>query len=542
MASPTKSTRVLLLISALAIASIGVGGVVYAISSMNAEQISAGTGRLEALRGGIADLELHLQIQDTSLDDYVLSGAAVARKAYDQAQAVVEADVRLLGSPAATYPAVIIALNAVTADLKDWEGNVAGPILTAVALGDKAAIDAFRTTALHDRDNIDASIRALDGSLDLVAQLIRRQQDSAATVTLIGTIAAFGFLAVSFGVALFVVRRFGRAVEQDAGQASIVNRFTELASFAKDDVEVAAANLVALERLVAPDGAVTHILNRSLDRATPEAQFGEALAEVLPLHDLNRCAGVIRGSMYVADDLSDALSVHCPVYRATTGTLACIPLVSGEPVGAVHLYWSEPNALRLSERPSVLRLTEHAALTIGNRRLLAALHGQANTDARTGLQNSRSFDLALEEALTTRTSSESVAVLMIDIDQFKDFNDRHGHPAGDEVLRTFAGVLRSCMREDDVAARYGGEEFAVLLPGATAGVAKAIAERIRSRTESTTIVLAPGQTDRITISIGYAVVPDDAVDRVSLLRLSDEALYRAKDAGRNRIEGQAAAA
>jgi two-component system cell cycle response regulator len=111
----------------------------------------------------------------------------------------------------------------------------------------------------------------------------------------------------------------------------------------------------------------------------------------------------------------------------------------------------------------------------------------------------------------------------------------YGHPAGDQALRVFADVLRTCMREGDIAARYGGEEFAVLLPGVDARVSVAIAERIRSRTEATIISLAPGITDRITVSIGVSNAPDQALDRVTLLRLADEALYQAKEHGRNRV-------
>jgi diguanylate cyclase (GGDEF)-like protein len=241
--------------------------------------------------------------------------------------------------------------------------------------------------------------------------------------------------------------------------------------------------------------------------------------------------------MYVTDDLSDDLSVRCPIYPVTRGTLACIPLISGESVGAVHLFWNRRSALPLAIRPSLARITEHAALAIGNRRLLAALHGQANTDPRTGLANSRAFDLALEAALGARAPQESLSVLMIDVDHFKAFNDRHGHPAGDEVLRAFGAVLRSCMRDGDLAARYGGEEFAVLLRGNDALGAAVVAERIRARTESTIIALAPGITDRITVSVGIARAPDQGFDRVSLLRVADEALYRAKEGGRNRVVG-----
>jgi diguanylate cyclase (GGDEF)-like protein len=326
------------------------------------------------------------------------------------------------------------------------------------------------------------------------------------------------------------------ALRQDVDRSGILNRFTEVTTFASDDTAVAEANLEALRLLVRPDAAVTHVLNQSKDRAIPEASFGDAIADVLPLNALSRCPAIVRGSIYVTADAAATLSVHCPIYPTDHGTLACVPLAHGETVGAVHLFWERPDAFGLEDRSSVARIAEHAALAIGNRRLLAALHGMANTDARTGLANTRAFDLMLEDALSARREDETVAVLMLDLDHFKDFNDRYGHPSGDEALRTFAGILRSCLRDGDIAARYGGEEFAVVLPGVDESTALAVAERIRSRTESTLISLAPGVTDRISVSIGIACAPLQAQDRITLLRLADEALYRAKQDGRNRVE------
>jgi diguanylate cyclase (GGDEF)-like protein len=430
-------------------------------------------------------------------------------------------------------------LEAGVADLvvasRAWRERLGDPVTITLGLGDTAAIASFRAGAIGDHVQIDTDVAALDRALANADAAIALRGQSTAVVKSVGIAIAFGFLFLAFAVAMAVVRRSGRALERDAREASVLNRFTEVTSFAGDDHQLATANLVALRRLVAPDASVTHILNRSMDRAVPEAFTGDAVAEVLPLHALSRCAGVVRGTLYVTDDLADDLSVHCPIYPATSGTLACIPLISGEAVGAVHLYWARPAALDLAKRSSVARITEHAALAIGNRRLLTALHGQANTDARTGLANSRSFDQVVEDSLRSLAAGERLAVLMIDVDHFKAFNDRHGHPAGDEALRAFASVLRSCMRENDLAARYGGEEFAVLLPGVTPEAAATVAERIRSRTESSIISLAPGLTDRLTISIGIASAPEHGTDRLTLLRLADEALYLAKDRGRNRV-------
>jgi diguanylate cyclase (GGDEF)-like protein len=124
---------------------------------------------------------------------------------------------------------------------------------------------------------------------------------------------------------------------------------------------------------------------------------------------------------------------------------------------------------------------------------------------------------------------------MLDLDHFKEFNDRYGHPAGDEALRVFAHLLSSCIREEDVAARYGGEEFAVCLPGTDASAAMEVAERIRARTEQTIVPLSPGVTARLTVSVGVAMAPEEGSQLLSLLKAADEALYRAKLGGRNQV-------
>lgn len=335
----------------------------------------------------------------------------------------------------------------------------------------------------------------------------------------------------------------GRTSSDLARESAVVNQFTELAALTEDDVSLSEATLATLDELAHPNGAALHVSNQSQDRAVAQATLGGRDSDVLALHELGRCPAIRRSSLFVTDDLGSRLAYRCPVYRADSGTLACVPLVAlGETVGAVHLHWSEPRELPLSLRLAIMRVSEHSALSIANRRLLLALRGQANTDGRTGLTNSRAFDESVERRLAARGSDARAAVLMLDLDHFKEFNDRYGHPAGDEALRVFAGLLRSSIRETDVAARYGGEEFAIYLHDTDAAAAAEIAERIRERTETTIIPLGPGQTGRLTVSVGIAAAPDDGLDRVGLLRAADEALYRAKLAGRNCVIPSASSA
>lgn len=531
----SRGNSVLALIAVMAASSILVGGAVTIVMTGDRAALDATAERLYRLHLLSDQLTEAGDGQELALGDYIMSRQMPPRLRYDDAVQVELQVADALRTATIDLPDVRIAIEARLEASVTWRERVAAPAIIAVGDGDAKAITRYAENAATDRAPMAAASVALEAALEREMAELARREATAASAGVVGIAIAFGFLVLAFGVAMITVRRFGHALERDARQASILNRFTEVTSFAGDDHEVATANLVALGRLVQPDASVMHVLNHSLDRAVPEASSGDAIADVLPLHALERCAGVLRGTTYVTDDLADDLSVHCPIYPMRQGTLACVPMSSGESVGTVHLYWSRPNALPLPKRAAIARVTEHASLAIGNRRMLAALHGQANTDARTGLANSRSFDLALEAALAARSGDETIAVLMIDIDHFKQFNDRHGHPAGDEALRAFASVLRSCMRDGDLAARYGGEEFAVLLRGHDDTMAAAVAERIRSRTEATIVSLAPGQTDRITVSIGTAIAPSQGHDRVTLLRLADEALYRAKEGGRNRI-------
>jgi len=533
--SPSRNVRVLAAIALLAASSLVIALFAFATTERDQSEVERASARLDELHNIVNDLAAAVGSEESSVDDYVLTGDDAALNRYrDEVRREADAMTRLT-SGTFGLPDVESAAATLGAVNADWRSLVAEPAVTARKTDNAAELARFARLAANDHQSVESAQQHMEDLLDQDVGELAARDASVGNARLLGTAIGFAVFLAAFGLALVVVRRFGVALERDARQAGVLNRFTEVTSFAGDDHQVARANLVALGRLVRPDASVTHVLNRSLDRAVPEATTGEAIANVLPLHELNRCAGMLRGSMYVSENLGDDLTVHCPVYPAERGTVACIPLTSGESVGAVHLYWSEPYALPLQLRAAVARITEHAALAIGNRRLLAALQGQANTDPRTGLANSRAFDAAVEDALASRASHEPASVLMLDIDHFKRFNDRHGHPAGDEALRTFAGVLRSCMREGDVAARYGGEEFAVLLPGVDRDAAATIAERIRSRTETTIISLSPGLTDRITVSVGIASAPEQGLERITLLRLADEALYRAKAAGRNRV-------
>ena len=186
----------------------------------------------------------------------------------------------------------------------------------------------------------------------------------------------------------------------------------------------------------------------------------------------------------------------------------------------------------------VLRiLCNQAAIAIENARVYERLEQLAATDSLTALFNRRYFEQALpREVSRAERRGGSIALMMLDIDHFKQLNDTYGHTVGDVVLKKVAGLLSKAVRKGDVLARYGGEEFVILLSEASYRVSREIAERIRKSIAAATIHPA-GPRRRVTISVGWALYPDDTRETDKLIELADRALYFAKDTGRNCVAG-----
>jgi diguanylate cyclase (GGDEF)-like protein len=202
---------------------------------------------------------------------------------------------------------------------------------------------------------------------------------------------------------------------------------------------------------------------------------------------------------------------------------------------AVALLYPPFRGFSLAERERGERLAEQASVAVEHARQHAIARREAVTDSLTGLANRRRFMEQLAgEARRRARSGRPVSVIVSDLDDFKLVNDHHGHETGDAVLRAFAGVLRATVREIDLAARLGGEEFAVLLPETDAEGAAVVAGRLRERLEQLQLSATAKGHVTVTASFGYASAPP--LDRVEdLPAAADEALYRAKREGKNRV-------
>lgn len=207
----------------------------------------------------------------------------------------------------------------------------------------------------------------------------------------------------------------------------------------------------------------------------------------------------------------------------------CVPVsVAGRSIGVLHST-SDPSAPATTDEVTRLEtIATQAGSRIGLLRVMESTHLQAATDPLTGLLNRRSLENQVQDLLRRRTP---MAVAMADLDHFKQVNDTHGHDAGDRALRLFARLLRSSLRSEDLVSRYGGEEFVVAFPGLSADSAAKALARVQ---EELLVALAAGNVPPYTASFGVSHT-DHADSLEELCRSADNALFRAKSAGRNRI-------
>jgi diguanylate cyclase (GGDEF)-like protein len=217
-------------------------------------------------------------------------------------------------------------------------------------------------------------------------------------------------------------------------------------------------------------------------------------------------------------------------------SVAAFPLATHDGVIGVLAVWSTDRSRLAPEALTLLRtLTPYAALQLQHALEYGRVRESSERDALTGLQNRRAFDREMtNETARHERYGHPFALLILDIDHFKAINDKHGHEAGDAVLRAVAGVIGSAIRDVDLAARFGGEEFVVLLPETTLEPAVEVAERLRASVEALESTWHGGAIP-VRVSIGVAAVPGCVRDARGLLRIADAALYEAKRGGRNRV-------
>ena len=324
-------------------------------------------------------------------------------------------------------------------------------------------------------------------------------------------------------------------------------------------------------------------LEKRSQRATMLAEMGELLQSCISLNELIAAAlgfaprifpavrgavALLNGSRSLADVIGSwaDCQLHAMEFEATScwalrtghphlvvagdstapcahaagvkNTYLCVPILAqGETLGILHFQATdEVPHLEASQISFKTTFAGQLGLSIANIRLREALRTQSVRDALTGLYNRRYLEEILEREVRRATrASQSLGVLMIDLDHFKNFNDTYGHDAGDAVLRETGASLTKGIRAEDFVCRFGGEEFVVILPTANVEAACARAERLRLKMKELTVLHQGKSMGMLTISVGVAVFPEHGSSPKELMAAADAALYEAKRNGRDQI-------
>jgi len=231
--------------------------------------------------------------------------------------------------------------------------------------------------------------------------------------------------------------------------------------------------------------------------------------------------------------------LHYGGRRTDVRSFMCVPLVSkGQNIGVLMLNHPEPNAFEPELLPTMQALASYLAIAIENAGMFGLVKSLAEKDSLTLLYNHGSFHekLAIELERANRYV-RPMAVIMLDLDRFKEINDRYGHTTGDRVLTLVAGALGAHLRKTDIAARYGGDEFAVILPETDLSSAAVIAERIAAGISNVRLDIGGESVVSFTASVGYASCGHDSPGRGEILNIADRLMYDSKRRGPGGVLG-----
>jgi diguanylate cyclase (GGDEF)-like protein/PAS domain S-box-containing protein len=356
-------------------------------------------------------------------------------------------------------------------------------------------------------------------------------------------------LARTIGERLSVALMLGREQLLLADRARLfaaLNGFARTANSILDEEQLVPALLEAIADVVPADSMGLTVLDRDTGRYVLRAVRGidpaGVGAEIGPGDGVAGKAIVTRTLVTDRPDRSrKTKSTGHPFVKDSMVSVA-VPLIhDGVVLGAISVARATADDPGFSEleREVLTLLGMQVALALANAHLLAEVRALAIRDALTGLYNRRHFDAALEHILARwireREQRRPIAAILFDLDHFGQFNNDHGHQAGDEVLRRFGGILLTRFRSADLVARYGGEEFVAILEGATRDQAVAVAEEVRMELESSTIIGPGGIRLRSTVSAGCAELDAASPTREALIRSADVGLFMAKRGGRNQV-------
>jgi diguanylate cyclase (GGDEF)-like protein/PAS domain S-box-containing protein len=330
-------------------------------------------------------------------------------------------------------------------------------------------------------------------------------------------------------------------------QLTLLNEMGQLLQSANNCEEVyACVGESAAALFAGADSGALHVLGTSENRLSAMATWGNRRSAGQTFA-LDECCSLRGGQPQWSDSRSNDLACG-HVDRSVDATHLCVPMIAqGETLGVIHIQYDR-NPLRRNRDAEAEHKAKDAqsriavaaanqiAFTLVNLRLRETLREQAIRDPLTGLYNRRFMNESLERELQrAKRNHQRLAVIFLDLDHFKRFNDNFGHAAGDHVLQSIARLLETHFRAGDMICRYGGEEFAIILPESSAQSAVKRAEMLRTAAAGLRLYHLGIHLDQVTLSMGVAGFPEHAQDTQQLLELADKCLYESKSQGRNQV-------
>jgi len=335
-----------------------------------------------------------------------------------------------------------------------------------------------------------------------------------------------------------------RETEEKSRQSALIKQMSTLLQTCVNTQEAYEVVHEFAARLFPPDSGALCLLNPSVALMEAVASWGnEPLRETMFAPE--DCWALRTGRVHVSSP--DGVTLNCAHVAASTATnYVCVPMMAhNEAIGVLSVRCGPAvAALPLEERQQALQERQELALNfagdialaLANLRLRDTLRTQSTRDSLTGLFNRRYLTESLDrEVRRADRNARPLGVVMLDLDQFKPFNDTHGHEAGDALLRSFGRFIQKNTRGEDIACRYGGDEFVILLVDADLEVARRRAEELREGFSHMVVRHLNHKLDSVSFSMGVAAFPLHGTTSEDLLAAADEALYDAKAQGRNRV-------
>lgn len=327
-----------------------------------------------------------------------------------------------------------------------------------------------------------------------------------------------------------------RQLESLHRDGEVLSQMAELLQSAQRDEAYAIVADTAGQLFQGAHGSL-YIFRESRDVLEHVAAWGENGQKAEPVLGVEDCWALRLGRAHV---VHGQRGVRCRHARASRGNSVCMPVQGQDQVlGLVHLELDadgRSERLRTEVERRLGAMTDRVGPALANVKLREALRVLALRDSLTGLYNRRYLEDTLgREVHRSERSGKPLAVLMIDIDHFKVFNDTFGHDSGDFVLSAIAKAIAKNIRPSDIACRYGGEELAVMLAEADLDCAMSRAEKLRLIVKETNLTHRGQSLPAPTASFGVAVYPEHAANAADLMKAADRALYEAKEAGRDQV-------